>query len=177
MAQRIPLPGKGVPPGITGGQDFRDYSPGELKQWQAYKEYTESHEEVDDIVRALRGGKSRPEAAGGPLVSGEAQSLAWQLEMMDADQEAELAKVDQEETGLAEILTPDSWDAPESFAGAADVKEVLDPETARRRYLLWRKEMGAFGGAETAPLLLGRTSQGIFTSLRKEGGTGRVVAR
>ncbi|MEJ2071279.1 MAG: hypothetical protein P8X58_12905 [Syntrophobacterales bacterium] len=50
--------------------------------------------------------------------------------------------------------------------------EVLDPETARLRYLLWRREMGALLVPGSVPLLLGRTSQTIFTSLRREAGGG-----
>ena len=173
--KNIPYEGKPLPPGVGGGEDLRDYNPGELKQWQAYREYSDHHEEVDDIIRALRGKKARPEVAEGPWQGEEAASLAWRLELMEADQEAQLALVDQGEEWLGEILAPETWEEPPSYAGVAEEKEVADPETARRRYLLWQKEMGQFLGAERTPLLLGRASQGIFTSLRREGGTGKFA--
>ena len=169
----LPYRGMPLPPGAMGGQqDFRDYAPGELKQWQAYKEYTDSQEEVDDIVRALRGEPARAEVAEGPWKSEEASNLAWKLEVMEADQEAQLAKVDRGGEWLAEVLAPETWEEPTSFSGMPVGKEVLDPETARLRYLLWRREMRKFLEPESAPLLLGRTSQTIFTSLRMEAGRG-----
>ncbi len=128
---------------------------------------------MDDIVRALRGKKARPEVAGGHWHGEEAASLAWRLELMEADQEAQLARVDRGEERLEEILAPETWEEPESYEGVAGEMEIVDPETARRRYLLWRKEMEPVMGAGSVPLLLGRSSLGIFTSLRKEGGTGK----
>jgi hypothetical protein len=168
----VPYLGRPLPPKAVGGQDFRDYAPGELRQWQAYREYSDNREEVDDIVRALRGEPAEPEVAGGPWQDEEASSLAWQLEVMEADQEAHLAKVDRGDEWLAEVLAPETWEEPGSFTGMPGGKEVLDPETARLRYLLWRREMREFLGPESAPLLLGRTSQTIFTSLRMEAGEG-----
>ena len=165
----VPYQGRPLPAGALGGRDLRDYAPGELKQWQAYKEYSRSQEEVDDIVRALKGEPAMPEAAGEPWEEG-AANLAWQLEMMEADQETHLAKVDRGEKWLAEVLAPETWEEPGSFTGMPGDKEILDPETARLRYLLWRREMGAFLGPESAPILLGRTSQTIFASLRMEAG-------
>jgi hypothetical protein len=167
-----PYRGRPLPPMAVSGRDLRNYAPGELKQWQAYQEYSRSQEEVDDIVRALRGEPAEPGAAEGPFMSEEALSLAWQLEMMEADQEAQLAKVDRGDKWLAEVLAPETWEEPESFAVMPEGKEVLDSETARLRYLLWRREMEAFLGPESAPLLLGRTSQPIFASLRMEAGGG-----
>ncbi len=173
--KNIPYGGKPLPPGVGGGEDLRDYNPGELKQWQAYKEYSDHHEEVDDIVRALRGEKARPEVAEGPWHGEEAASLAWQLEVIEADQEAQLARVDRGEERLEDILAPETWEEPESDEGVAGEVEMVDPETARRRYLLWRKEMGPVLGAGSVPLLLGRSSPGIFTSLRKEIGTSKIA--
>lgn len=167
--QGVPYQGRPLPAGALGGRDFRDYAPGELRQWQAYQEYSHSQEEIDDIVRALKGEPATPEALEGPWKE-EALSLAWQLEMMEADQEAHLAKVDRGEEWLAEILAPETWEEPGGFTGMPQGKEVLDPESARLRYMLWRREMGEFLGLLSAPLLLGRTSQTIFTSLRMEAG-------
>ena len=166
----VPYRGRPLPPKAVAGRDVRDYAPGELKQWQAYKEYSDSQEEVEDIVRVLRGEPARPEVAGGPWQGEEASSLAWQLEMMEADQEAHLAKIDRGDEWLTEVLAPETWEEPESFTGMPAGKEVLDPEMARVRYLLWRREMGEFLGPESVPLLLGRTSQTIFTTLRMEAG-------
>jgi len=170
----MPYQGRALPPGALAGQDFRDYAPGELKQWRAYEEFTRSQEEVEDIVRTLRGEPAKPDLAEGPFKSENAANLAWQLEAMEADQETQLGKVDRGEKWLAEILGPEAWDDPVSFSGMPTGKEVLDPEMARLRYLLWRREMGAFLGPESAPLLLGRTSQAIFTSLRMEAGVGQA---
>jgi hypothetical protein len=170
----VPYEGRPRPPESLAGRDFRNYVPGELKQWQAYEDFTKSREEVDDIVRALRGEPAEPPAAGGPFKKEAAAKLAWQLEVMEADQEAQLSKVDRGEKRLAEILGPETWEEATSFSGMPAGKEVLDPETARLRYLLWRREMGAFLGKESAPLLLGRTSPTIFTSLRMEAGISRA---
>ncbi len=63
----IPYRGRPLPPeAAAGGREFRHYVPGELKQWQAYEEYTSSREEVEDIMRALRGEPAEPEVAEGP---------------------------------------------------------------------------------------------------------------
>lgn len=167
----MPYRGRPLPPEAgDGGREFRHYAPGELKQWQAYEEYTSSREEVDDIVRALRGEPAEGAVAEGPWKDEEALGLAWQLEVMEADQEAYLARVDRGEEWLAEILAPEPLEEPGNFTGLPEVKEILDPETARLRYFLWRREMELLLGPESAPLLLGRTSQTIFVSLRKEGG-------
>jgi len=168
----VPFRGKPLPSSAMSARDFRDYAPGDLKQWQAYQEYSRSQEEVGDIVRALRGEPAASEVAEEPWMTEEALGLAWQLEVMEAEQEAQLAKVDRGEKWLAEVLAPESWEEPGDFTGMPEGKEVLDPETARLRYLLWRREMGAFLGPESAPLLLSRTSQSIFTSLRMEAGKG-----
>jgi hypothetical protein len=159
---------------VAGGQELRHYAPGELKQWQAYEEYTSSREDVEDIVRALKGAPAEPEVAGGPWKDKDALSLAWQLEVMEADQEAHLAMVDQGEEGLAAILAPETLGEPEDFTVSPGEKEVLDPETARLRYLLWQRELGALLTPESLPLLLGRTARTIFASLRQEAGGGKA---
>jgi hypothetical protein len=167
----VPYQGRQLPSqAAAGGRDIKHYAPGELKQWQAYEEYASDQEGVEDIVRALRGEPAEPKVAAGPWKDEEAANLAWQLEMMEADQEAHLAKVDQGDKWLAEILSPEPLEEPGSLSGAPGDIEVLDPEMARLRYLLWKREMGSKLTPESAPLLLGRTSQSIFTSLRKEAG-------
>jgi hypothetical protein len=167
----LPYQGRPLPPQVAAGdRDFQHYAPGELKQWQAYEEYASSQEGVEDIVRALRGEPAQPRVADRPWKNEEASSLAWQLEMMEADQEAHLARVDRGQEWLAEILAPESLEEPGSLSGLPGASEFLDPDTARLRYLLWKREMGALLGPESAPLLLGRTSQSIFASLRNEAG-------
>jgi hypothetical protein len=169
----VPYQGRPVPPQAAAGvRDIKHYAPGELKQWQAYEEYASDQEGVEDIVRALKGQPAEPGVAAGPWKDEEAANLAWQLEVMEADQEAHLAKVDQGDKWLAEILSPESLEEPGSLAGAPGDIEVLDPELARLRYLLWKREMGSILTPGSAPLLLGRTSRSIFTSLRQEAGGG-----
>jgi len=169
----LPYQGRPLPPDATaGGKELRHYAPGELKQWQAYEEYTSSREELEDIVRTLRGEPAEPQVPGGPWQDEDAYHLAWQLEVMEADQEAHLSMVDQEQNMLAQVLTPEAWEEPGGLGAPPEEVEVLDPETARLRYLLWRREMGGLLGPGSVPLLLGRTSQTIFTSLRREAGGG-----
>jgi hypothetical protein len=169
----LPYQGRPLPPdAAASGKELGHYAPGELKQWQAYEEYTSSREELEDIVRALRGEPTEPQLPGGPWQDENAYNLAWQLEVMEADQEANLSRVDQEQDLLTQVLTPDAWEEPGGLGAAPEAVEVLDPGTARLRYLLWRREMGALLGPESVPLLLGRTSQTIFTSLRREAGGG-----
>lgn len=169
----LPYQGRPLPPdAAAGGKELRHYAPGELKQWQAYEDYTSSREELEDIVRALRGEPAEPQVPGGPWQHEDAYNLGWQLEVMEADQEAHLSMVDQEQALLTQVLTPEDWEEPGGVGAAPEEVEVLDPETARLRYLLWRREMGALLGSGSVPLLLGRTSQTILTFLRREAGGG-----
>jgi hypothetical protein len=167
----VPYQGRPLPPqAAAGGRDLRHYAPGELKQWQAYEEYASDQEGVADILRALKGEPAEPGVAAGPWKNEEAVNLAWQLEVMEADQEAHLAKVDQGEAWLAEILSPEPLEEAGSLPRAAADIEVLDPEMARLRYLFWKREMKSILTPDSAPLLLGRTSRAIFTALRQEAG-------
>lgn len=169
----LPYQGRPLSPEATaGGRDLRAYTPGELKQWQAFQEYTSTREGVEDIVRALRGEPEEAQVPQGPWQTEDIFRLAWQLELMEADQEAHLSRVDRGGEWLAEVLAPEPWEERSPFAGAPGEKEMLDPETARIRYLLWRREMGGHLGSGSVPLLLGRTSRAIFTSLRQEAGGG-----
>lgn len=173
--QGLPFRGRPLPPeAAAGGRDLRHYAPGELTQWRAYEEFAGGREEVADILRALRGEPPEPPRPGGPWKDDDAWRVAWQLEVMEAEQDADLAKVDRGESWLGEALAPETWEEPTDYAALAGDKEVLDPETARLRYLLWRREMGAQLSPPSAPLLLGRTSQAIFASLRKAVGGGKA---
>lgn len=169
----IPYQGRPLPPdAAVGGRELGHYAPGELKQWQAYEEYTSDREEVSDIMRALRGEATEPQVAEGPWKDRDPLNLAWHLEVMEADQEAHLAQVDRGDEWLGQILTPETWEERGGLTPTPEDIEVLDPETARLRYLLWRREMGASLGPKSVPLLLGRTSLTIFMSLRREAGGG-----
>jgi hypothetical protein len=168
----IPYQGRPLPPeAVAAGKELSHYAPGELKQRQAYEEYASDREELDDILRALRGA-AEPPATEGPWKGQDPLSLAWQLEVMEADQEAHLAQVDRGDELLDQMLIPETSEEPGSAALAPEDIEVLDPETARLRYLLWRRELGDRLGPRSVPLLLGRTSQTIFISLRREAGGG-----
>lgn len=162
--EATPYRGRPLPPeALVPGDGLRHYHPGELLQRQAFKNFLESREEVDDIVRELKG--LPREALEEGLPSAEAWSLVWQMEKMQADEEARMIQVDQGETWLAEILSPEPWDNQKSF-GATGLKEMVDPELARLRYLLWRREMAPHLKDNWAPVLLGRTTRAIFGSLR-----------
>jgi len=164
----LPYKGRELPPqAVAGGREFKRYAPGELKQWQAFEEYSRSREEVADIVRALKGEPAEPDLAAGPWNEKEAINLAWQLEVLEADQEAHLAQIDRGDEWLAEILSVEPLEDSERLPGLPGVQEIVDPWTARLRYFLWRREMETVLGPLSAPLLLGRTSQGIFASLRE----------
>lgn len=171
----IPYQGRPLPSqAAAAGRELSHYAPGELTQWRAYEEYARSREELDDIVRALRGEPAEPPGAEGPWKEQDPLTMAWQLEVMEADQEAHLAQVDRGDEWLGQMLTPETWEETGCLTAAPEDIEMLDPETARRRYLLWRREMGVFLGPGSVPLLLGRTSWAIFASLRREAGDGRA---
>ncbi len=173
--QGLPYQSKPLPPDAAGGgQEFRHYTPGELTQWQAYEEYTKTREDVDDILRALRGVPSEPEVPGGPWKEEDAWKVAWRLELMEADQEALLVRVDRGDERLGEVLAPEAWEEPTNFLGTPGEQEIVDPETARLRYLLWRRELKTQLAPKSAPLLLGRASRAIFAALRQEAGGGRA---
>lgn len=110
----VPYRGRPLPPeAVASGNELRHYHPGELRQRQAFKNFLETREEVDDIVRELKG--LPREALEEGLPSAEAWSLVWQMEKMQADEEARMIHVDQGETWLAEILSPEPWDNQKSF--------------------------------------------------------------
>lgn len=162
--EATPYRGRPLPPeALASGNELRHYHPGELLQRQAFKNFLESREEVDDIVRELKGLPREALEEGVP--SAEAWSLVWQMEKMQADEEARMIHVDRGEAWLAEILSPEPWDNHQSF-GVTGLKEMVDPELARLRYLLWRREMAPHLTGQWAPLLLGRTARAIFGSLR-----------
>jgi hypothetical protein len=157
--QGMPLPPEARKPSV----DYQSFAPGELTQWQAFQQFQQSREEVDDIVRALRGAPEEPQPER--RASPEAWTLAWQMEKMQADQEAQMALVDRGHDWLEEIFRPEPWADPSGFGPVAGVKEVADPELARLRYLLWRRVMGEAMAGAWAPLLLGRGAGAVFGAL------------
>jgi len=158
--QGMPLP----PQAEAGARDLKHYAPGELSQWQAYREFQRSQEEVDDLIKALRG--EPPAAPPQPGPSPEAWTLAWQLEKLQADQDAQMSLVDQGQGWLADILMPEPWVDAVDFGPVAGAMEIVDPELARLRYRLWQRVMAPHHTERWAPFLLGPTSQAIFAALR-----------
>jgi hypothetical protein len=157
----LPLPPEAVAPaGETKG-----LRPGELRQWQAFKEYRQAQEEgEDDLIQAIRryGEASQPVESGALL----AWRLAWQLEKMQADQESRLIRVDQGQDWLAEILAPEPWEERPFSGSAPGIGEIVDPELARMRYFLWQRTMAPYLEGKWTPLLLGRTARPIFLTLK-----------
>lgn len=162
--EAIPYQGRPLPPeALAPSHELRHYHPGELLQRRAFQNFLKSREEVDDLVRELKGLPLEAREEGIP--SAEAWSLVWQMEKMQADEEARMLHVDQGQAWLAEILSPEPWENHKTF-GATGLKEMVDPELARLRYFLWRREMAPHLEGPYAPVLLGRASRAIFGSLR-----------
>ena len=125
--------GPGLPP------ELKHHRPGELRQWQAFEEYQEAQAEWGDLLQDLRHyGQAK---APGEAVFPQAWSLAWQLEKLQADQEAQLRLVDRGQEWLKDILTPETWEEPSGFSPVPGIPEMVDPELAQLRYALWRRVM------------------------------------
>ena len=162
---QLPYQGLPLPPEARGRpQDLKHYHPGDLRQWQAYEDYQEAQAEAGDLLRDIRqyGRVEVPDNHSAP----EAWSLAWQLEKLQADQEAQLQLVDQGQEWLKEILTPEPWEKTAEFGPVPGVPEMVDPELARLRYALWRRVMAQHLEEPWAPFLLGRTSRSLFLTLK-----------
>jgi hypothetical protein len=146
-------------------RELEHYKPGDLRQWQAFENYQRGQEEESDLIQAIRGfGQAAPPAPTPPAP--DAWSLAWQLEKMQADQDAQLLMVDKGEDWLQDVLKPERWDEQASFGPVDGIKEMVDPELAQLRYRLWRRVMGPFLQDHSVPLLLGRTSRALFLTLK-----------
>ena len=103
--QGMPLPSEAE----VHPRELQNYNPGELRQWQAFADYRRDQDEAgDNLLQAIRGyGKAAaPEPKSPPP---NAWSLAWQLEKMQADQEAKFLLVDQGQDWLQDILKPEPW--------------------------------------------------------------------
>lgn len=166
---QMPYQGIEMPPEAQSlGTELRHYRPGDLRQWHAFQEFRKAQEDVGDLVQTLRGYGQKPtevaDAAKSP--SPQAWSLAWQLEKMSADQEAQLRLVDQGQDWLREILKPEPWEDQPAFGAVPGVEEMVDPELASLRYRLWRRVMAPYLEEDYAPLLLGRISRSLFLTLK-----------
>jgi len=164
---QLPYEGMALPPEAeTLPQEFKGYSPGDLRQWQAFEDYRQAQGEESDLLQAIRSYGEEPAPAAAKEASPQAWSLAWQLEKMQADQEAQMLLVDQAQQWLGEILAPEPWEEKLSFGPVPGVGEMVDTDLARLRYRLWRRVMAPYLEKPWVPLLLGRTSRPLFLSLR-----------
>src|SRR5512143_293558 len=162
---QLPYQGLELPPEAEiRPHELKHYRPGDLRQWQAFDKYKQAGEEAGDLLQALRN-YDEP-AASRQAPSPDSWALVWQLEKMQADQEAQLVLVDKGQEWLGEILAPEPWDDQPRFGAVPGVPEMVDPELARLRYLLWRKVMAPRLQEEWTPFLLGRTSKALFLTLR-----------
>jgi hypothetical protein len=146
-------------------RELQHYQPGDLRQWQAFENYQQGPEKENNLVRALRD-YGQVSTSVPPPSPPDAWSLAWQMEKMLADQDAQLVMVDKGEDWLQDVLKPERWEEQASFGPVDGVKEMVDPELAHLRYQLWRRVMKPFLQDQSAPLLLGRTSRALFLTLK-----------
>lgn len=162
---RLPYQGMPLPPEAEAlPQELKGYNPGDLRQWQAFEDYRQAQGEESDLLQAIRSYGKEPAPA--KEASPQAWSLAWQLEKMEADQEAQMLRVDQGQQWLGEILAPEPWEERGTFGPVPGVGEMVDTDLARLRYRLWRRVMGPYLENSWVPLLLGRTSRPLFLTLR-----------
>jgi len=159
--QGMPLPKEAA----VHPREMQHYQPGDLRQWQAFENYQKEPGQEHDLIQAIRtyGQPAVPVPAAAPP---DIWSLAWQLEKMQADQDAQLTLVDKGEDWLQDVLRPERWDEQTSFGPVDGIKEMVDPELAQLRYHLWRRVMQASLETQAAPLLLGRTSRALFLTLK-----------
>jgi hypothetical protein len=164
----MPYQGMGLPPEAEEYRQKRQlYKLGDLRQWQAFKEYQEAQGVEGDLLRQIRNyGQKEEPPPGGEEELPEPWPLAWQLEKMEADQEAQMLLVDQGQEWLGEILAPEPWEEGAPYQPVPGVLEMADPDLARLRYHLWRRVMAPHLKGPWAPLLLGRNSRALFLALR-----------
>jgi len=163
------LPYQGMPLPLeaeVNSRELQHYNPGDLRQWQAFADYRREQEEAgDNLLQAIRGyGQGAAPEPQSPRPG--AWSLAWQLEKMQADQEAQFLRVDQGQDWLQDILKPEPWDDRPSYGPVSGVAETVDPELAKLRYRLWRRVMAPEAPEKSVPLLLGRASRPLFLTLK-----------
>jgi hypothetical protein len=164
---RMPYQGMPLPPEVLSRlRELKGYKPGDLLQRQAFGEYRKAQAEEDDLLRELRhyGRMAAPQKHGASAA--EAWSLAWQLEKLQADQEAQLQLVERGEDWLKDILAPEPWEEAPGFSPVPGVPETVDPELAGLRYHLWKRVMAPHLQDPWVPLLLGRTARSLFLTLK-----------
>jgi hypothetical protein len=160
--QGLPLPREAE----VHPQELQHYKPGDLRQLKAFADYRRNQaEEAENLIQALRTyGQAAPPEPEPPAPN--FWTLAWQLEKMQADQEAQLLLVDKGQDWLKDIFKPEPWDEGQSFGPVPGVEEMVDPELAQLRYRLWRRVMLPAPENRSVPLLLGRTSRALFLTLK-----------
>jgi hypothetical protein len=160
------LPYKGMPlpqEAQIHPRELQNYQPGEVRQWQAFEAYRLDQAGEENLVQAIRD-YGQPAAPQPASTAPNAWSLAWQLEKMQADEDAQLLLVDKGQDWLQDILQPEPWTEPS--IPVSGIQETVDPELAQLRYHLWRRVMSQFLQGQAAPLLLGRTSRALFLTLK-----------
>jgi len=164
---RLPYQGMDLPPEAEVlPRELQHYHPGDLRQWQAFEKYRQDQAEGgDNLIQTIRD-YGQPAAPAPASPAPQAWSLAWQLEKMQADQEAQLLRVDQGQHWIDDILKPEPWDEGASPGPVPGVAEMVDPELAQLRYRLWRRVMAPYLQDPAAPLLLGRTARSLFLTLK-----------
>jgi len=162
---QLPFQGQPLPPeALAPPPELKYYHPGDLRQWQAFQDYQEGQAEEGDLLQDLRHYGQVQELP--PPASQPVWSLAWQQEKLQADQEAQLSLVDRGEGWLKEILTPEPWEERPGFGAPSEIPEMVDPDLARLRYVLWREVLAPYLQDLWAPFLLGRTSRALFLTLQ-----------
>lgn len=164
---QLPYRGMPLPPEAhTLPRELQYYRPGDFLQRQAFAEYQDSQAEAD-LLEKLRHydrletpKEAQVRDAPGPW------SLAWQLEKLQADQEAQLQLVDQGQEWLKEILAPEPWEKSPGYGPVPGIPEMVDPDLARLRYQLWKQVMGPRLQDPWVPCLLGRTARSLVLTLR-----------
>jgi hypothetical protein len=147
-------------------RELEHYKPGDLSQWRAFETYRRGQAgEDENVIQAIRD-YGQPAVTEPPPPPPNAWSLAWQLEKMQADQEAQLLLVDQGQDWLQDILKPEPWSERASYGPVSGVAETVDPELAKLRYRLWRRVMAPDLADQSVPLLLGRASRPLFLTLK-----------
>jgi hypothetical protein len=162
---QVPYQGMPLPPEAEAHpMEYKHYQPGDLRQWQAFANHMRAEEGEGDLLHVLRqyGEPRTQEQPAPPNIS----SLAWQLEKMQADQDAQMVLVDQGQAWLKDILAPEPWEERPAFGPVPGVEEMVDPDLAKLRYHFWRRVMAPYLHDSWAPLLLGRTSRALFLTLK-----------
>jgi hypothetical protein len=163
--EQLPYQGMPLPPEAeVHPRELQHYQAGDLRQWQAFEKYRRDQVEDDDMIQAIRdyGQPTAPKPPPPP----QAWSLAWQLEKMQADQEAQLLLVDKGQDWLKDIFKAEPWDDGKSLGPVPGIEEMVDPELAQLRYRLWRHVLAPHLQDRSVPLLLGRTARALFLTLK-----------